>query len=168
VKSFERQFIMDQIKTGNFIAALRREKGLTQEALGAKLGVTNKTVSRWENGNYMPDVETLRLLSKEFGVSMEELIDGGRLGPEAAAETPKEDKFTQAERIAFWKRNWKRENRSTVIFWYIIVVVGIAAGAVFEKPTLLAVFTLSTLALRIYFYNRMMGYVERNAYKIKE
>ena len=41
---------MDQVKTGKFIAELRREKGLTQEMLGKKLGVTNKTVSRWENG----------------------------------------------------------------------------------------------------------------------
>ena len=60
---------MDQIKIGKFIAALRKEKGLTQEKLGEKLGVTNKTVSRWENGNYMPDVEMLSLLSEEFGVS---------------------------------------------------------------------------------------------------
>ena len=51
---------MDQIKIGRFIAALRRQAGLTQEALGEKLGVTNKTVSRWENGNYMPDIEMLQ------------------------------------------------------------------------------------------------------------
>ena len=63
---------MDQIKIGKFIAALRKEKGLTQEKLGEKLGVTNKTVSRWENGNYMPDVEMLSLLSEEFGVSINE------------------------------------------------------------------------------------------------
>ena len=65
---------MDQIKIGKFIAALRKEKCLTQEQLGEKLGVTNKTISRWENGNYMPDVEMLSLLSKEFGVSINELI----------------------------------------------------------------------------------------------
>ena len=70
---------MDQIKMGKFIAALRKEKGLTQEKLGEKLGVTNKTVSRWENGNYMPDVEMLSLLSEEFGVSINELISGERL-----------------------------------------------------------------------------------------
>ena len=50
---------MDQVKVGKFIAALRKEQGLTQEALGQRLGVTNKTVSRWENGNYMPDIELL-------------------------------------------------------------------------------------------------------------
>ena len=41
---------MDQIKTGKFIAAMRKYQGLTQEALGEKLGVTNKTISRWETG----------------------------------------------------------------------------------------------------------------------
>ena len=64
------------MKIGKFIATLRKYKGLTQEQLGEKLGVTNKTISRWENGNYMPDVEMLSLLSKEFGVSINELISG--------------------------------------------------------------------------------------------
>ncbi|GEM_PF-5490079 len=41
---------MDQIKIGKFIAAQRKEKGMTQEKLGEKLGVTNKTSSSWENG----------------------------------------------------------------------------------------------------------------------
>ena len=69
---------MDQIKTGKFIATLRKEKELTQEQLGEKLGVTNKTISRWENGNYMPDIEMLSLLSKEFDVNINELISGER------------------------------------------------------------------------------------------
>ncbi len=73
---------MDQIKIGKFIAALRKERGMTQEQLGEKLGVTNKTVSRWENGNYMPGVEILSLLSKEFGVTINELISGERLASE--------------------------------------------------------------------------------------
>ncbi len=73
---------MDQIKIGKFIAELRKEKGLTQEKLGEKLGVTNKTVSRWENGNYMPDIEMLSLLSEEFDVSINELISGERLDAE--------------------------------------------------------------------------------------
>ena len=57
---------MDQIRIGKFIAALRKEKCMMQEQLGEKLGATNKTISRWENGNYMPDVEMLSLLSKEL------------------------------------------------------------------------------------------------------
>ncbi|MBQ9937985.1 MAG: helix-turn-helix transcriptional regulator, partial [Oscillospiraceae bacterium] len=70
---------MDQIKVGKFIAQLRKEKGITQEELGRRIGVTNKTVSRWENGNYMPDIEMLQLLSEQFGVTIEELIAGERM-----------------------------------------------------------------------------------------
>ena len=53
---------MDQVKIGKFISALRKEKAMTQEQLGAKLGLTNKTVSRWLTGPYVPDVEMLALL----------------------------------------------------------------------------------------------------------
>ena len=67
---------MDQIKIGKWIAELRRREGLTQEALGERIGVTNKTISRWENGNYMPDIETFGLLADIFGISIEELLDG--------------------------------------------------------------------------------------------
>lgn len=70
---------MDQVRIGSFIARLRREKGWTQEELGEQLGVTNKTVSRWENGNYMPSIEILILLSGKFGVSLNELLEGRRL-----------------------------------------------------------------------------------------
>lgn len=47
---------MDSKKIGAFIAFNRKKKGMTQEQLGERLGVTNKTISRWENGNYMPDL----------------------------------------------------------------------------------------------------------------
>ena len=112
---------MDQIKIGKFIAALRKEKGLTQEQLGEKLGVTNKTISRWENGNYTPDVEMLALLSKEFGVSINELISGERLLAEdfkKAADNNlvaalNNSTFTLKEKIAFFKRKWLREHIST-------------------------------------------------------
>lgn len=74
---------MDQIQIGKFIAELRKEKGLTQMALGEKLGVTNKTVSRWENGNYMPDISMMPSLCSELGISINELITGSRLDGDA-------------------------------------------------------------------------------------
>ena len=52
---------MDTVKMGKFLKELRKEKGLTQEQLGEKIGVTNKTVSRWENGNYIPPAECLAI-----------------------------------------------------------------------------------------------------------
>ena len=56
---------MDIEKTGKFIAELRRGRGLTQQELGDIVGATNKTVSRWETGVYMPPVEVLEILSRE-------------------------------------------------------------------------------------------------------
>ena len=174
---------MDQIKTGKLIAALRKEANLTQEELGRKLGVSNKTVSRWENGNYMPDVETLRLLGKEFSVSIEELLDGERLSAKKPEKTP--DPFTPKERADFWRQNWKRENKSWFVFWGIIVF----AVAVFGFLTSASCYTLFGFAiidrllfgniilildgffafgLYIYFYNKMCIYVENNAYKLSE
>lgn len=70
---------MDQIQTGKFIAELRKEKSLTQAQLGDLLGVTNKTVSRWENGNYMPDLAVLQSLCAALDVNINEMISGKRL-----------------------------------------------------------------------------------------
>ena len=92
---------MDQVKIGKFIAALRKEKGLTQEKLGEKLGVTNKTVSRWENGNYMPDVEMLSLLSNEFDVSINEIISGERLNLENFKKAADENLVTALDNSTF-------------------------------------------------------------------
>lgn len=70
---------MDQVQTGKFIAELRKEKSLTQAQLGDLLGVTNKTISRWENGNYMPDLAVLQSLCAVLDVNINEMISGRRL-----------------------------------------------------------------------------------------
>ena len=69
---------MDTVKTGKFIAQLRHEQGLTQQQLADKLGVTDKTISRWENANYMPDISMLQELSAVLGVNESELLCGER------------------------------------------------------------------------------------------
>lgn len=125
---------MDQIKIGKFIAELRKEKGLTQEKLGEKLGVTNKTVSRWENGNYMPDIEMLSLLSEEFDVSINELISGERLDAENFKKAADDNlvtalnnsTFTLKEKVAFFKKKWRKEHIAIIVLcalaWVGIVV----------------------------------------------
>jgi len=70
---------MNQVQTGKFIAQLRKEKGWSQQELGDKLGVTNKTVSRWENGNYMPDIGILEDLCAVLEINLNELFSGRRL-----------------------------------------------------------------------------------------
>ena len=65
---------MDQIKIGRFIAELRKNKNMTQSELADILGVTNRTVSRWENGNYMPDLSLITLISETLDGSVSELL----------------------------------------------------------------------------------------------
>ena len=77
---------MNTKKIGAFIALKRKAKGYTQEQLGECLGVSNKTVSRWENGNYMPDLSLLEPLSRELGVSLNELLAGEMIEAEKAIE----------------------------------------------------------------------------------
>jgi len=162
---------MDQIRIGKFIAGLRRAAGLTQEALGERLGVTNKTVSRWETGTYMPDIEMLRLLSLEFGVSIDELLAGERLldKPECAEEknppsTPKSDTFSLAERTAFYKRKWRREHLTLIIFLPVILAVIAALALINRQPVFLGLLPVLALIGYGYLHNRMMTYVERNLY----
>ncbi|MEG3006882.1 MAG: helix-turn-helix transcriptional regulator, partial [Oscillospiraceae bacterium] len=108
---------MDLIKIGKFIAQLRYNNNMTQEELGEKLGVTNKTISRWENGNYMPNIEMLQMLSKEFSVSINELICGEKIvdsdfrqkADDTIVEVLKNNTFSVKEKYDFWKKKWLNE-----------------------------------------------------------
>lgn len=69
---------MDQIKIGGFIKKLRNEKDLTQEQLSEKFSVSRRTVSRWETGSNMPDLDVLIEMADYFDVDIRELLDGER------------------------------------------------------------------------------------------
>lgn len=168
---------MDQIKIGKFIACLRKENNLTQEQLGEKLGVTNKTVSRWENGNYMPDIEMLSLLSKEFDVSINELISGERLDAENFKKTADDNLvialnnsvFTLKEKVSFFKKKWLKEHIATIVLcalaWVgIVVLLGLKLKESGAFALLGAVGGMLAILFYVVLYNRMMAYVEHWAY----
>lgn len=71
---------MDQVKIGKFFRELRREKGLTQEQLAEQFGVSRRTVSRWETGSNMPDLDILIEMADYYEVELRELLDGERKG----------------------------------------------------------------------------------------
>ena len=104
---------MDIVKMGKFLKALRKEKGLTQEQLGEKIGVTNKTVSRWENGNYMPPVECLEMLSDIYQISINEIVAGERVVEEKIKEIAEENISSVLKDLQ--KENQKFENRMIII-----------------------------------------------------
>lgn len=163
---------MNQIRTGKFIAGLRRREGMTQEALGEKLGVTNKTVSRWENGNYMPDIEMLQKLGQLFNVSINELLEGQFLTDEEFRQKADEHikalstegPFSLAEKTAYWKRKWRKEHRFLIIFLILAVSAFFIFSLVIHKPWLTGFSLLAALVAYGYQNNRMMIYVENNLY----
>ena len=67
---------MNQILIGKYIARKRKEKNLTQAQLAERLNVSNKTISKWENGNCMPDYSVIEVLCRELGITISELMDG--------------------------------------------------------------------------------------------
>lgn len=81
---------MDQKNIGSFIAQKRREKNLTQEQLAELLGVSNKTVSKWERGKCMPDYAIVELLCRELDISVSELLAGR---DSDSIEAQSEDKY---------------------------------------------------------------------------
>lgn len=73
---------MDQKRIGEFLTQLRLESNMTQEVLASKLGVSNRTVSRWENGRNMPDLSLFEPICQLFDISVEEFLTGARIPQE--------------------------------------------------------------------------------------
>lgn len=70
---------MNQEKIGKYISELRKENNMTQEQLAEKMGVTDKSISRWENGNTMPDISMMVQLSEILNTTLPELINGRKM-----------------------------------------------------------------------------------------
>ena len=158
---------MDQVKIGKFIAELRHENKMTQESLGQKIGITNKTVSRWENGNYMPDVEMLRELSGIFHVSINELLCGERLGDSDFRRKADNNlvavwkgSFSIKERSDFWKKKWLKEHIAFIIACVVFAGAVFIGACMTPAHWLMALCPLGWLALYGIIRNRMMIYVE--------
>ncbi len=166
---------MDQEKVGNFIGSLRRERGMTQEELGERLGVTNKTVSRWETGKYMPDVDKLLELAGLLGVSVNELLSGERLEtPERAAEKADEnlisalsesDAFGLADREAYFRHKWLTEHRFDIGLTLLVYIAAVTALGVWARPLFPGGSVALGVGLWCFMHNKMMAYVEARAFK---
>ena len=163
---------MDLVQIGKFIAQLRKEHELSQEKLGEIIGVTNKTISRWETGTYLPSAEMLLSMSKLFNVSINELLSGKRLTQEeykVAAEenlrqVVKASSFTLKEKITFYKKKWLKEHIAAMCCWGIGIIIVLVMGIILTLPLLVATAMLLLLVGHAWRNNTMMAYVERNAF----
>ena len=112
--------MVDTQKVGVFIAQCRKEHSWTQKELGEKLGVTDKAVSKWENGRSFPDISLLESLCKTFDISVSELLSGKKIEPK--------DYKRETERLLIQSIGEKRL-RGLQIGIYLLGLVTILLGS---------------------------------------
>ena len=110
---------MDQLKVGSFLKELRNEKDLTQENLAEQLNVSNRTISRWETGNNMPDISMLVEIAEFYDVSIPEIIDGERKSETMNQET----KDTAMKMVEYSKNEGKVVKRK--VAGYLMTLFGL-------------------------------------------
>ena len=163
---------MDMVKMGSFLAELRKENNLTQAELGEKLGVTNKTISRWETGTYMPPVEMLEELSHMYNMTINELLSGKKLSTEEykemaesnIKETLKASTFGLKEKHEFYKKKWLKDHTAIMVFIGLCIIAVFVAGAIMKNPLIGYAAILMLVLAHGWRNNTMMTYVEKHAF----
>ena len=124
---------MNQEKIGKFIAECRRQRKMTQSELGEKLGVTEKSISNWENGRNMPDLSLFKPLCEELNISLNDLMSG-----EKVKEKEYRDKLEENIINTIDYSNKKIESRNIFIGLILIVfgvLISITAVGIFPSES---------------------------------
>lgn len=111
---------MNHIQIGSFLAKKRKEKSITQAALAERLGVSNKTISKWETGKCMPDYNVIEPLCKELGITVAELLDG-----EEKADN-RMRVYDDTQILDLLKRTQILEQQRTSLYGLILIMMGLA------------------------------------------
>lgn len=124
---------MNQEKIGKFIKTLRKEKKLTQNELATKLGVTDKSISNWENGKNMPDLSLFKPLCEILGITINDLISGEKLNKDNYQEKFEENIINTIDYT-----NKKVTNKNNIIgitFITFGIIIAITAMTIFPSES---------------------------------
>lgn len=116
---------MDLQKTGLFLKKLRTEKNLTQEQLAEKFNISRRSVSRWETGSNLPDIDIMIELADFYEIEIRELFNGERRSEHMQNEM--KDTLLKA---AEYSNEKKKKNIKLVTIFLIIGIVGIVVNQV--------------------------------------
>lgn len=149
--------VMDPIRIGAFLKELRKERNMTQEAIAGKFGVTQRSVSRWENGTTMPDISVLIELADFYDIDIRELLRGERKSEnmdtdlketlEMVAEYTEADKAKILKKVYICGQGMLITSVASFIMYFVSMYVGgivltplllILASGIFAINTLLA------------------------------
>ena len=112
---------MDQIKIGKFIAECRKKQNLTQSQLAEKLGITDRAISKWENGRAMPDSSLMLDLCSILNISVNDLLSGEVIGMENSDKKNEQlildiAKEVESKNKIIWTSMW-------IIMWVSIIAL---------------------------------------------
>ena len=111
---------MNQIKIGGFLKELRKEKGLTQEQLAEQFNVSRRSVSRWETGSNLPDVDILIEMADYYEVDLRELIDGER-----KSEKMNEELKETVLKVAEYSNEEKKRSTRIVLIFFVLGIIAL-------------------------------------------
>lgn len=111
---------MDQIKIGSFIKELRKEQNLTQEELAEKFNVARRTVSRWETGSNMPDLDILIEMADFYDVDLREILDGER-----KSEKMNEELKETVLKVAEYSNGEKEKEARKILVFFIVGIIAL-------------------------------------------
>lgn len=114
---------MNQTAIGRYISQKRRAQNLTQEQLAQQLGVSNKTISKWENGKCMPDYSVIQTLCEVLQVTLPELMDGEDMASDSMRVH--DDK----QILDLLRRTEELERQKGILYGVALIALGIACGA---------------------------------------
>ena len=144
---------MNQEKSGKFISKLRKEKGMTQEQLAEKVGVSINAVSKWERGISFPDVSLYKKICKELNISIEELINGEKDNSDEAKEKAIIKTLKEKEKI-------KHTSKLILVMISIIFVI-IILGTVYYNKNL----KVNLVNDSDYLYEEVINFIREKEFK---
>lgn len=111
---------MEQLKVGRFITKKWKEQNLTQEQLAERLGISNKTISKWETGKCMPDYAVVKNLCEELNVSVSELMDGEETDDKSIRM------YDEEQILDLLRRTQELEKQKVMLTGVVLIVMGVA------------------------------------------
>ncbi len=145
---------------------------MTQVELADKLCVTDKSVSKWENGKCLPDVSLYKDLCDILGITLNEFFAGEKIKDEEFKKKADDNllnalensSFTLKEKIKYYNDKWEKEHIFEILL-VIIVVAGFIIYGFIKDNGVQLIFMVLGLICGVFEKNRKQAYIERNAYR---
>jgi transcriptional regulator with XRE-family HTH domain/DNA-directed RNA polymerase subunit RPC12/RpoP len=161
---------MDQIRIGKFIAECRKKKNLTQMELAEKMNITDRAVSKWENGKSMPDSSIMLDLCNILGISVNELLMGEMI------EMKEYDKKTEELLVELAKQDELKNRKLMTSMWTILItsvvfylgIILLAVNTLEEGVLLGTIICVSTMILLIAAFIALKFEVDAGYYECKK